>query len=70
MAFHQAEKRARARGLTDEDIEREQEDDDSQFWVDVWMIAQDLDRFTDHKSRFLRHQVPEAAARFHRGSPR
>ena len=55
-AFHYAERRARARGLTDDDIEREQEDDDSQFWVDVWTIAHDLDRFADHKARFLKHK--------------
>jgi hypothetical protein len=35
---------ARARGLTAEEIERESDDDDSQYWVDVWDAAQEYRR--------------------------
>jgi hypothetical protein len=37
-AFREAEKRAQARGLTKGDFEREQAEDESQFWADVWEL--------------------------------
>ena len=49
-AFREAERRARHRGLTRDDIEREQGEDDSQFWVDVWKIHTDPKRLTDDRS--------------------
>jgi hypothetical protein len=41
-AFQHAEERAAERGLTDEEIEHELEDDGSQFWADVWRISNAL----------------------------
>ena len=38
-AMQEARRRARARGLTDEEIGREEDDDDSQFWDDVRAYA-------------------------------
>ena len=41
-AFQEAEKRARGRGLTRDEIDRELEDDGSQFWADIWEISNEL----------------------------
>ena len=48
-AYLEARGRAMGRGLTDEDIEKEQDDDDSQFWKDVETVAERLRR--DRKPR-------------------